>query len=107
MADSTSFIRATMSERASSRWLHTLVISSLAATFSASRRRTAALSLSTSCTDGPAPAVDTEIISWATLRGEEGAAASSAGSSRPAKEAGGMGKPSLEGSNGENGVGGG
>ncbi|KAI6760109.1 hypothetical protein HG531_013310 [Fusarium graminearum] len=93
-----------MSDRASSRWLHTRAISSLEATFSASSRRIAALILSTSCTEGPAPTVETEIMSCAIFRGEEGSP-----SSRSSRSGGGDAArgDSLGGSKGEKGGGGG
>ncbi|KAI2607684.1 uncharacterized protein GGS25DRAFT_346625 [Hypoxylon fragiforme] len=69
---SASFINATISPRASSRWLEILASSSLADTFSLSNRRITALILSTSCTDGPAVIVDTDIISCKILCGEAG-----------------------------------
>ncbi|PNY23405.1 Recognition complex subunit 1 [Tolypocladium capitatum] len=107
LASSRSFMRTTMSARASSLWLHTLAISSFAATFSASRRRIAALILSTSWTDGPAATVETEIMSCARLRGDEGGL-SSTPFSRSAVGGDGIRDGSPEGgSKGENGVGGG
>ncbi|KAI2626162.1 hypothetical protein GGS21DRAFT_275822 [Xylaria nigripes] len=79
---SSSRMSATISPRASSRWPEIRVSSSLAATFSLSRRRMAALILSTSCTEGPAVIVETEAISSNTFGGDVDLSRPSSTSSR-------------------------